>query len=156
MLVDDIDGSRADETVSFMLDGVAYEIDLSAANAARLREALADYVARARRLSRTRRGVTATNGAVPSQRTGRGGAGATRRSRQSVPREAEASAPPEPTPAQEAPAAPAAPEPVAAAPAPSTPVPPPAVPLPQFSAAAEGPRAPEFTLPWRRSNNGRR
>ena len=32
-LVDDIDGSTAEETVSFALDGVEYEIDLSTPNA---------------------------------------------------------------------------------------------------------------------------
>ena len=36
ILVDDIDGGSADETVSFALDGVAYEIDLSAKNACRV------------------------------------------------------------------------------------------------------------------------
>lgn len=49
-LVDDLDGSAADETVSFALDGSAYEIDLSAANAAALREALAGYVGHARKV----------------------------------------------------------------------------------------------------------
>lgn len=49
MLEDDIDGSPADETVTFALDGVTYEIDLSKDNAARLREALAEWIARARR-----------------------------------------------------------------------------------------------------------
>ena len=34
ILVDDIDGGAADETVSFSLDGVSYEIDLSTTNAA--------------------------------------------------------------------------------------------------------------------------
>jgi len=48
-LIDDIDGSDADETVSFALDGVRYEIDLSDAHAAQLRDALALYVANARR-----------------------------------------------------------------------------------------------------------
>ncbi|WP_406639224.1 Lsr2 family protein [Amycolatopsis sp. WGS_07] len=48
-LVDDIDGSDADETVPFGLDGVKYEIDLSADNAAELRDALAQYVEHARR-----------------------------------------------------------------------------------------------------------
>ncbi|MGN6606715.1 MAG: histone-like nucleoid-structuring protein Lsr2 [Jatrophihabitans sp.] len=48
-LIDDIDESPADETVSFALDGNRYEIDLSAANAAKLREAMALYVAHARR-----------------------------------------------------------------------------------------------------------
>ena len=37
LLVDDIDGSEATETVSFGLDGVAYEIDLSSGNAGELR-----------------------------------------------------------------------------------------------------------------------
>lgn len=50
-LVDDLDGSAAAETVSFALDGAAYEIDLSAANAAALRDALAAYVGHGRRVS---------------------------------------------------------------------------------------------------------
>lgn len=49
MLVDDIDGSEAAETVSFSLDGVSYEIDLNAANAKKLRDALASWVGHARR-----------------------------------------------------------------------------------------------------------
>ena len=49
ILVDDIDGKDADETVTFALDGVSYEIDLSAANAGKLRDALAPYVGHARR-----------------------------------------------------------------------------------------------------------
>ncbi len=49
LLVDDIDGGDADETVSFSLDGVAYEIDLSKQNAQALRDSLAPYVAAARR-----------------------------------------------------------------------------------------------------------
>jgi Lsr2 len=48
-LVDDIDGSQAVETVSFGLDGRTYDIDLSAAHATQLRDALAAYVAAARR-----------------------------------------------------------------------------------------------------------
>ncbi|SDP98496.1 histone-like nucleoid-structuring protein Lsr2 [Lentzea jiangxiensis] len=50
-LVDDLDGTVAEdvETVSFGLDGVAYSIDLNPANAAQLRDALADFVANARR-----------------------------------------------------------------------------------------------------------
>jgi hypothetical protein len=51
ILVDDIDGGDADETVTFALDGTGYEIDLSAANAAKLREAIAPYVGHARRLT---------------------------------------------------------------------------------------------------------
>jgi hypothetical protein len=48
-LTDDVDGSDATETVRFGMDGVGYEIDLSEANAAALREALARYVEHARR-----------------------------------------------------------------------------------------------------------
>jgi Lsr2 len=48
-LIDDIDGSQAAETVSFGVDGRRYVIDLSAAHAMQLREALAAYVAAARR-----------------------------------------------------------------------------------------------------------
>ena len=48
-LVDDVDGSEAESTVEFGLDGVNYTIDLSAENAANLRDALASYVASARR-----------------------------------------------------------------------------------------------------------
>lgn len=50
LLVDDIDGGKADETVSFSLDGVAYEIDLSNSNAAAFRDSLASYVGHARRV----------------------------------------------------------------------------------------------------------
>jgi hypothetical protein len=46
--VDDLDGSEASGTVNFGLDGRRYEIDLSEANAARLREALAPFVGVAR------------------------------------------------------------------------------------------------------------
>jgi hypothetical protein len=50
LLVDDLDGGPADETVSFSLDGVSYEIDLSAANATSFRDSLAKYVGTARRV----------------------------------------------------------------------------------------------------------
>jgi nucleoid-associated protein Lsr2 len=49
LLEDDLDHGKADETVTFSLDGVAYEIDLSAKNASKLRDTLATYVAAARR-----------------------------------------------------------------------------------------------------------
>lgn len=48
VLVDDIDGGNADETLRFGCDGKAYEIDLSTANAGRLRDALAPFVAAGR------------------------------------------------------------------------------------------------------------
>ncbi len=49
VLVDDIDGSDALETVGFALDGVDYEIDLSESHAGELREAVSLYVGHARR-----------------------------------------------------------------------------------------------------------
>ena len=49
LLVDDLDGGEAEETVSFALDGTSYEIDLSKQNAKALRDALATYVSSARR-----------------------------------------------------------------------------------------------------------
>ena len=59
VLVDDLDGTEAAETVSFGLDGTTYEIDLNDANAASLREALSGYVGHARKVTgggrRTRR-----------------------------------------------------------------------------------------------------
>ena len=48
-LIDDLDGSEADGTVRFGLDGTEYEIDLSAEHAQELRGALARYVGAARR-----------------------------------------------------------------------------------------------------------
>src|SRR5512143_773160 len=61
LLTDDIDGTEADETVQFALDGVSFEIDVSAANAEALREALAPYVSAARRIGgrASRRGGSA-------------------------------------------------------------------------------------------------
>jgi Lsr2 len=50
ILVDDMDGGSADETVSFSLDGVSYEIDLSTKNAAAFRDAFAQYVGTARKV----------------------------------------------------------------------------------------------------------
>ncbi len=57
ILLDDLDGGTADETVGFSLDGVAYEIDLSSDNAGKLRDALAPFVGAARRAG-GRRGRT--------------------------------------------------------------------------------------------------
>lgn len=49
LLVDDINGAEAAETVSFSVDGVSYEIDLTTANAKKLRDDLATWVGHARR-----------------------------------------------------------------------------------------------------------
>lgn len=50
LLVDDIDGSTADETVTFSLDGVSYEIDLTTAHASELRDSFATWVGHARKV----------------------------------------------------------------------------------------------------------
>jgi hypothetical protein len=44
LLVDDLDGSNADGTVSFSVDGTDYEIDLSASHARLLRDTLAPFI----------------------------------------------------------------------------------------------------------------
>ncbi|MEU6974409.1 MULTISPECIES: Lsr2 family protein [unclassified Streptomyces] len=49
LLVDDLDGGEADETVTFALDGKSYEIDLTTANADKLRDLLEPYTKSGRR-----------------------------------------------------------------------------------------------------------
>lgn len=51
LLVDDIDGSAAVETIAFGLDGTWYEIDLNAGHARELRELAAPYIGKARRVT---------------------------------------------------------------------------------------------------------
>jgi hypothetical protein len=48
-LVDDLDGGTAEETVTFGLDGKAYELDLSSVNADALRGVFAPYISTGRR-----------------------------------------------------------------------------------------------------------
>jgi hypothetical protein len=74
VLVDDIDGGDADETVKFSLDGVQYEIDLSKKNASKLRDAFGPYVASGTKIGR---GGVVVGGRAASAR-GRGGAAADR------------------------------------------------------------------------------
>jgi len=66
-MVDDLDGTAAEDvsTVSFALDGVSYEIDLSEANAEKLRAGLEEFVNSARRT-----GGRVKRGAAPSKRPG--------------------------------------------------------------------------------------
>ncbi|MEV1176783.1 Lsr2 family protein [Nonomuraea sp. NPDC049784] len=49
ILIDDLDGGEANETVAFAIDGSSYEIDLSDMNAKKLRDALTPFVQHARR-----------------------------------------------------------------------------------------------------------
>ncbi|MFE5830570.1 Lsr2 family protein [Streptomyces sp. NPDC056488] len=64
-LSDDIEGGEAAETVAFGLDGKMYEIDLNAANAKKLRKALAPYLAAGRKIpARIGAGAGAGSGAA--------------------------------------------------------------------------------------------
>lgn len=71
VLIDDIDQSDAEETVTFGLDGKDYAIDLNAKNARSLRDALAPFVAHARPVSgrggSRRSAAKAAGGAAPSE-----------------------------------------------------------------------------------------
>lgn len=53
-LIDDLDGGRAVETVTFGIDDETFEIDLGKRNADRLRATLAPYVSAARHMVKTR------------------------------------------------------------------------------------------------------
>src|SRR5215203_5784771 len=71
-LIDDRDGSATDETVDFGLDGLTYQIDLSAKNASELRELLLPYTSAARKTGRgpiTRSRVVAGAGFRPARST---------------------------------------------------------------------------------------
>lgn len=70
LLVDDVDGTEAVETVSFGLDGTAYEMDLNEEHAAQLRDTLSKYVANARKVrTSTARSTkrSASNGPTSTQ-----------------------------------------------------------------------------------------
>jgi len=64
VLVDDIDGSDATQTVSFGLDGASYEIDVNDEHAAQLRDALATYVAHGRKVVGRGNGRRGSRGAA--------------------------------------------------------------------------------------------
>lgn len=53
-LTDDLDGSEAEETIVFALDGRSHEIDLNKKNAADLRNALDPYIRAGRSSERAR------------------------------------------------------------------------------------------------------
>jgi hypothetical protein len=56
LLEDDVDGTKADETIEFGIDGTTYNIDLSDSNAQKLRGALDGYISKARKVSGKRSG----------------------------------------------------------------------------------------------------
>ncbi|PMC74629.1 MULTISPECIES: Lsr2 family protein [unclassified Brachybacterium] len=63
-LIDDLDGTKAAQTVTFGLDGVAYEIDLSEENAEKIREQIGTWAQQARRVGGRR-----TRGTAPASRS---------------------------------------------------------------------------------------
>jgi hypothetical protein len=65
-MTDDLDGGKAAQTVPFGLDGVAYEIDLSASNSKGLRKELDRYIKAARRTGG--RKVRVAGGETPTPR----------------------------------------------------------------------------------------
>ena len=67
-LIDDLDGKKADRTVEFSLDGTSYTIDLSDANAGKLRKALDPFINAGTRVGR---------GGAPRVRVASGGRTAT-------------------------------------------------------------------------------
>jgi hypothetical protein len=50
LYIDDIDGGEAEGTVRFGLDGIEYEIDLSSAHTAELRQVFTAYIAHGRKV----------------------------------------------------------------------------------------------------------
>jgi Lsr2 len=66
LFIDDLDGSSAEGTVRFGLDGTEYEIDLNEEHAMELREALARYVSSARRAGGAARRPVRTGRRAPA------------------------------------------------------------------------------------------
>jgi hypothetical protein len=69
-MVDDLDGGKAAETVTFGLDGGSYEIDLSKKNAGALRKALTEFVEHGRRAKFGSPVASGRNQKRPVPRTG--------------------------------------------------------------------------------------
>jgi hypothetical protein len=64
IVIDDLTGAELGDdavTVTFTLEGSAYEIDLATTSAADLREALEPFIAAARRVGRTGRGSASSS-----------------------------------------------------------------------------------------------
>ncbi|MBQ1024615.1 Lsr2 family protein [Micromonospora sp. C95] len=80
VLTDDLDGGKADRTVEFSLDGVAYTIDVSDENAGVLRKSLDPFINAGRRLGR---GATDTSRS-PRRTIGSGAPGMNREQNRAV------------------------------------------------------------------------
>ncbi len=69
IITDDLDGSENAQTVSFGLDGVAYEIDLAKKNRAKLEHALSPFIQAARRVPRGGRRRGGRSAGAPADRS---------------------------------------------------------------------------------------
>ncbi|QFG22502.1 Lsr2 family protein [Actinomadura sp. WMMB 499] len=69
LLLDDLDGGEADETVTFSLDGASYEIDLSDTNAKKLRDSLQPFMEKARKAGTVSRNKRRQRGASSRERS---------------------------------------------------------------------------------------
>lgn len=70
-LLDDMDGTTAaTQTVSFGLDGIAYDIDLSDKNAEKVRKALAPFIEKARRTGKAPKSASNGSKAAKAASTG--------------------------------------------------------------------------------------
>jgi len=80
-LIDDLDGTSSNsiDTVTFGLDGVTYEIDLSEGNAGKLRDRLAEFIDSARRT-----GGRAKRSTGPSASRSTNGSGRSREQTQAI------------------------------------------------------------------------
>lgn len=70
LLEDELDGSEADETIKFGLDGTEYEIDLNKAHVAELRRALERFTNAGRKVSAGRGGRASTSSRKSSSQGG--------------------------------------------------------------------------------------
>ena len=68
-LIDDLSGDKADETVTFSLDGVVFDIDLSANNAGILRDIFEDYVNAGRKVSKPASSPTRRNTTISTRQS---------------------------------------------------------------------------------------
>src|SRR4051794_2552425 len=71
LLTDDLDGTEADSTIEFGLDGVNYTIDLSDKNADKLRKVLEPYLKVAARAGRSTIGRIPARSTAPTIRSNR-------------------------------------------------------------------------------------
>jgi Lsr2 len=69
IITDDLDGSSAAETTTFSFGGQSYEIDLSAANLARLKESLRPFIDAGRRIAQSRPARAARANGTRTDRT---------------------------------------------------------------------------------------